>query len=194
MKLLIVFAIFCTSLVSVSRSHAQSEVGITKTEIVLGASYPMTGSVSPFYAEFFKGAQAYFQYLNDKGGIYGRKIRLVLRDDKYLPVRAVEANNALILQDKVFALFNTAPFTPGQINVTSKIGVNQKKIPNLSVTAKYSGLADASKYPSTFLGTPNSKQDLRVLIKFIETYLSNTQFAAYFPADGYGQELSLIHI
>jgi len=192
LKLLIVFAIFCTSLVSVSTSHAQSEAGITKTEIVLGASYPMTGAVSPFYAEFFKGAQAYFQYLNDKGGIYGRKIRLVLRDDKYFPQMAIAANNALILKDKVFALFNSAPFPTGQSVLNKNVVINQRKIPNLAVMHALSEFSDASRYPMTFLGTPNSKQDFRVLTKFIETNLSNTQFAALVPGNDYGQEFQKV--
>jgi ABC-type branched-subunit amino acid transport system substrate-binding protein len=107
-KIILISASIVVSVFVPSLANAKEEVGVSKTEITLGASFPQTGPASPYYQDFFTGAQAYFDYLNSKGGIQGRKIKLILRDDKGLPVIANTHNANLVLKDNVFALFNSA--------------------------------------------------------------------------------------
>lgn len=71
--------------------------------ITVGAFTPVTGPV-PFYGLISHGADAYFKYLNDNGGIQGWKINYILKDDGYEPSRSVAAARRLVEDDKVFAL------------------------------------------------------------------------------------------
>jgi ABC-type branched-subunit amino acid transport system substrate-binding protein len=162
---------------------ANEEVGVSKSEIVLGATFPQTGAVSPFYQDFFKGAQAYFSYLNKNGGIYGRKIRLILKDDSGIPSRAIQATQSLVTQDKVFALFNSAPVVPSQVAMVKSVGIDKRQIPNLAVTAEFSGFSEASKYPTSFQISPNSKQEFKVLTEYIVRNFNPTNINVTFPGD-----------
>ena len=78
--------------------------GVTQDTITLGMSSAQSGAASPGYSKVGPAMRAYFNYSNEKGGVYGRKIELKLEDDKYVPTNAVNKVNKLILRDKVFAL------------------------------------------------------------------------------------------
>jgi ABC-type branched-subunit amino acid transport system substrate-binding protein len=173
-------------------ANAKNEVGISKTEIVLGATFPKTGPLSPYFQDFFTGAQAYFDYVNSKGGIQGRKIRLITRDDKGLPSIAVTQVNALILADKVFALFNSVPFTAGHVPMLRAAAIDTRQIPNLAVTTSFSGLTDSSKYQTTFQATPNAKQDFKILTHFIEQSLGSTPINVSYPDDDIGRDFEQV--
>ena len=71
--------------------------------ITIGAFTPVTGPV-PFYGLISHGADAYFKYLNDNGGIQGWKINYILKDDGYEPSRSVAVARRLVEEDKIFAL------------------------------------------------------------------------------------------
>jgi ABC-type branched-subunit amino acid transport system substrate-binding protein len=173
-------------------ANAQNEAGISKTEIFLGATFPQTGPLSPYFQDFFIGAQAYFDYLNSKGGIQGRKIRLITRDDKGLATIAVTQGSALILADKVFALFNSAPFVAGHVPMLRSIAIDRRKVPNLAVTASFSGLTESSKYQTTFQAKPNAKQDIKVLTHFIEQSFSSTPINVSYPDDDIGRDFEQV--
>ncbi len=78
--------------------------GVTPTEIRIGASLPLSGHAAYLGQETLRGATAYFDYVNASGGVHGRKITLVARDDGYDPPRCVANTQQLIIEDKVFAL------------------------------------------------------------------------------------------
>ena len=98
-------AIVATSAMVLSTvpAHADS-TGVTATSIKLGVSTPLTGSAGLVYGKVPGAMRAYFDYINANGGVNGRKISLVIRDDKYLPTLAATQTTNLILKDKVFAL------------------------------------------------------------------------------------------
>ena len=79
--------------------------GVTDTQILLGSTLPLSQSVAAAYAPVGDGLQAYFAYINDtEGGVYGRKIKVILGDDHYNPPDTVEVTRKLVEQDKVFAI------------------------------------------------------------------------------------------
>jgi branched-chain amino acid transport system substrate-binding protein len=79
--------------------------GVTDTQILLGTTLPLSQTVAAAYAPVGDGMQAYFAYINDtEGGVYGRKIKLILGDDHYNPPDTVEVTRKLVEQDKVFAI------------------------------------------------------------------------------------------
>ena len=85
-------------------AQGASTPGVSATEIVLGMQLPQTGPASPGYNKVDDAIRAYFDYVNSKGGVYGRKITLVVKDDTYKAGLTVSTASALINKDKVFAM------------------------------------------------------------------------------------------
>ncbi len=105
---LAVFAVFVISCGSSDEGGGATTTpgdttGITDTSIKLGSLLPLTGVAALYGGGFGAGMKAYFDYINDQGGIYGRKINLVIGDSQYSGPAASEAARSLIDQDKVFA-------------------------------------------------------------------------------------------
>jgi branched-chain amino acid transport system substrate-binding protein len=84
---------------------ALAEPGITADKIIIGQAAGFTGSVAGTVRELTAGAQAYFDHINAKGGIHGRKIVLEQVDDGFDPKRSPDAFRKLIEEKKVFAMF-----------------------------------------------------------------------------------------
>jgi len=85
--------------------------------IYLGQSSALSGPAKSLGQNMNKGATAYFNYINEKGGVHGRKIKIISYDDSYEPHYAIKNTNKLIHKDKVFALFGEVG-TPTSIAVT----------------------------------------------------------------------------
>jgi ABC-type branched-subunit amino acid transport system substrate-binding protein len=79
-------------------------MGVTQNEVRIGASLPLSGHAAYLGQETLRGAVAYLDYVNAQGGVHGRKIRLITRDDGYDPPRCVANTQQLIVEDQVFAL------------------------------------------------------------------------------------------
>jgi len=78
--------------------------GVTDTEIVLGTHMPLSGSPAATYAGIADGMRAYFEYVNSQGGVYERKIKLIVGDDHFSPPVSLEVVRKLVEQDGVFAI------------------------------------------------------------------------------------------
>ncbi len=85
-------------------SSAQAENGISESEILIGQFAATTGPAAQLGLRMQVGMQSYFKAVNAQGGVGGRAIKLVTRDDGYEPEKAAAAVKALINEDKVFAL------------------------------------------------------------------------------------------
>ncbi len=83
---------------------ARAENGVTADKIVLGQAAVFSGPAAQLGIQMRNGIKAYLDYVNDKGGVYGRKIQLVTEDDHYEASAAQAASRKLIEDDKVFAL------------------------------------------------------------------------------------------
>ena len=83
---------------------AQKVPGVTDTEIVIGANFPVSQSQASAYAVIADAQRAYWDYINSQGGVYGRKIRFIVGDDHFNPADAVEVVRRLVEQDHVFAI------------------------------------------------------------------------------------------
>lgn len=101
MKIFKVLASF--ALIGVS-TLAVGENGVTDREITIGQFAAISGPAAQLGQRMQLGMQAYFTAINAQGGVHGRSIKLLTRDDGYEPEKAVAAVKALINDDKVFAL------------------------------------------------------------------------------------------
>src|SRR5688572_15752858 len=83
---------------------ADAENGVTRDRIVLGQAAVFSGPAAQLGIQMRNGIKAYFDYVNEKGGVHGRKLELVTEDDRYEASVAPVATKKLIEQHKVFAL------------------------------------------------------------------------------------------
>ena len=86
---------------------AQAQVGVTDSEIRIGQFAAQTGPAAELGKRMQLGIQAHFTAVNAAGGINGRKLKLISRDDGYEPEKAAAAAKALLEDDKVFALIGS---------------------------------------------------------------------------------------
>src|SRR5579862_2280679 len=91
---------------SSSAALTASAPGITPTTITIGSHQPLTGPAAPGYDEIAPASNAYFQYVNAHGGIYGRKIVYKYLNDQYNPSITATVVHQQLLQDNVYAIFN----------------------------------------------------------------------------------------
>jgi branched-chain amino acid transport system substrate-binding protein len=126
--------------VSLGAGPAFAENGVTDTEILLGQTTALTGPLAELGMDSSTSAKAYFDYINEQGGVHGRKIRLLTLDDAYNTDKGVANAKRLIEQDKVFSLFNVIS-TP--TNTALLPIITQAGIPNV---APYTG-ADVLRHP-----------------------------------------------
>ena len=75
--------------------------GVSDEEIVIGSWGPLTGPAA-LWGSILKGTDAYFKMINDEGGINGRKIRYIFKDDAYDPSRTVPVVRELVQRDEIF--------------------------------------------------------------------------------------------
>jgi branched-chain amino acid transport system substrate-binding protein len=120
-------------------SGAWAETGVTSSSIVIGQTGVFSGPVAEPALQYRAGAQIYFDEVNAKGGIGGRKIKLVSYDDKFDPKLAAENTKKLIEEDKVFALFG---YIGTGATVASIPKINEHRIPVIGALSGADGLRD----------------------------------------------------
>jgi len=84
------------------------EKGVTDSEIVIGSISPLTGKIAMVGVAIANGSKDHFDYINEKGGIHGRKIKFIAEDGKYEPPTAIASLKKLIARDKIFACSSTS--------------------------------------------------------------------------------------
>lgn len=165
---------------------AGSTTGITDTTVKIGAHYPLTGVAAPGYSEIPSGAKAYFDYVNSKGGIHGRKIQYVVKDDGYIPTNTTQAVNELVQKDKVFAVVGGLG-TPTHSAVVDFL--NSEKVPDLFVSSgsiKWGD--DPKKRPMTFGWQPDYEIEGKIIGKYIKEKMPNAKIGLYLQDDDLGAD------
>jgi len=163
-----------------------SSPGITKDEIKLGGSYPFSGPASA-YKSIRDGAKAQFGFVNDNGGVNGRKIKFITLDDAYEPPRAVQNARRLIQQEKVFALFNTLG-TPNNLAIWDY--VNKQKVPQVFVATGASDWgADIAAHPYTIGWQPDYVTEAQTYADYLKKEKPSAKVAVLYQNDGFGKNL-----
>ncbi len=104
--------------------HA-AEVGVTESEIRIGQFAAQTGPAAELGKRIQLGILAHFNFINAAGGVNGRKLTLVSRDDGYEPEKAAAAVKSLIEEEKVFALIGSVgtPTTLAAVPAINAAGI-----------------------------------------------------------------------
>ena len=182
----IVSAVVAAGAMVLSTLPAQAaDPGVTATEIKLGVSTPLTGSAGLAYGKVPGAMKAYFDYINANGGVYGRKIKLVVRDDKYLPTLAATQTTNLVLKDNVFALVG-ALGTATHSKAYTAAALAAKNVPDLFVNTGFSGFGNTTKYPTTFTVLPSYAMEAKIMSKFITDNFKGQAVALVAQDDEFG--------
>src|SRR5271157_4057294 len=100
--------------------------GVTDTQVLIGTSCPLGGYASFLGTQYSHGSEAFINDINDKGGIHGRRIKLIVYDDQYDPAKCVANTQKLIGEDRVFMLFDYVG-TPTSVKIIDI--VNKAEVP-----------------------------------------------------------------
>jgi branched-chain amino acid transport system substrate-binding protein len=180
----LVAALTATPAVSLP-AGADNVPGVTATTILLGGTHPYSGPASS-YSSIGKGAKAYFDYVNDHGGVYGRKIIYKDLDDGYSPPQTVQLTRQLVEQDGIFADFNPLG-TP--TNTQIRPYLNEHKVPQLFVaTGATTWGEDASKYPWTIGWQPDYQDEAAAYAKYVLQHRPNAKIGVLYQNDDYGKD------
>jgi branched-chain amino acid transport system substrate-binding protein len=156
--------------------------GVTATTIVLGQSAAFSGPAAQLGIQLNAGTKAYFDYINAKGGVYGRKIQLKTRDDKYESNLAIDNTKRFISEDRVFALVSYVgtPTTGAAMPI-----ITEAKIP---LVGPFTGAevlrAPVNRYIFNVRASYYDETE-----KIVEQLVStgNKNIAVFYQDDAYGQ-------
>jgi branched-chain amino acid transport system substrate-binding protein len=162
-----------------------SAPGITATTITIGSHQPLTGVAAPGYSEIAPAANAYFSYVNAHGGIYGRKINYKFLNDQYNPSMTSTVVHQLVLQDRVYAIFNGLG-TPTHLAVAPFL--NSQHVPDVFVASGCECWNDPSKLPGTFGWQIDYVREGKILGQYIKQHFSGKKIGYFFQNDEFGQD------
>jgi ABC-type branched-subunit amino acid transport system substrate-binding protein len=161
-----------------------SAPGITATQVTVGGHFPLTGPAAPGYSEIPQGINAYFQYVNANGGVHGRKLKMIVRDDGYNPTNTVKVTKQLVLQDKIFAMLGGLG-TPTHTKVVDFL--NASRVPDLFVSSGCLCWDEPETHPQTFGWQPDYYIEGKILGKFIADTYKGKKVAYFLQNDDFGE-------
>jgi ABC-type branched-subunit amino acid transport system substrate-binding protein len=167
-------------------ANEASDIGITENSIKLGAHFPLTGVAAPGYSEIPTGAQAYYDYVNDAGGVNGRQIEYIYRDDAYNPTNTSQVVNQLVLEDEVFAIVGGLG-TPTHSAVLDFL--NSEGVPDLFVS---SGSLlwgdDPETNPYTFGWQTDYESEGKIIGQYIADEFPDAKVGLFLQDDDFGED------
>lgn len=128
-------------------SDDESVPGVTDDTVVIGTHQPLTGPAAAGYSTISAATAAYFEYVNAGGGIHGRSIEYIVKDDGYDPATTQTAVRELVTEEKVFAVVNGLG-TPTHSAVLDYL--DQQGVPDLFVSSGSLMWNQPGVYENTF--------------------------------------------
>jgi branched-chain amino acid transport system substrate-binding protein len=183
-------AIVAAVAVSAAMGAHRATPGITANQITIGGTFPLTG-VASLYKTIPTAEKAYFDYVNDNGGVNGRKINFLIRDDSYDPTKTVPLAQQLVEQDKVFAIFGSL----GTVPTLSTWGyLNSHKVPQVGVATgdSYWGFCafkscDGGKKPWTIGYQPDYPGEAKLYGQYLAKNMPSAKIGVVYQNDSFGK-------
>ena len=167
---------------------ASADPGVSSSTILLGGTSPLTGPAAQ-YASVARGAKAYFDSVNAKGGVAKRKIKYEIVDDAYNPAQSIQATRQLVEQEGVFAVFNSLGTDQ---NLAVRDYLNQRKVPQLFVASGATTWGtDAATYPWTIGFQPSYQAEGLIYGRYVARTMKRAKIGVLFQNDDYGKDLLL---
>jgi branched-chain amino acid transport system substrate-binding protein len=160
--------------------------GVTPTQITLGGTVPLSGPAAA-YASVGRGADAYFRYVNSKGGVFGRKIVYKYEDDQFDVATTILLTHQLVEQDNVFAIFDSVG-TEHALAVRPYL--NDRKVPQLFVGSGVSKLATEHKqYPWSMGYLPSFLGEGAIYGRYIAAHQPQARIAVLYENSDFGKDM-----
>lgn len=179
---LLAAALFAGMPISARQAHGG---GVTDTEIRIGNVMPYTGPLAAF-AAIGRAEAAYFDMINDRGGINGRKIKFISRDDSSNPKMAAEHTSQLVEQENVLLMFGSFG-TPS--NLATRTYLNEKKVPQLFVASGDEEWAHPKRFPWSMGWQPTFRAEGRIYANYIQASYPSRKIAVLWQNDQFGRDL-----
>jgi len=164
-------------------SSSSSAPGVSSTSITFGTHQPLTGPAAPGYSEIAAASQAFFSYLDAQGGIYGRKVNLIIKNDEYNPTQTVNVTHQLVLSENVFGIFEGLG-TPTHTKVVGFL--NSEKVPDMFVASGCACWDNGSAQPYTFGWQPNYTIEGKILGQYIKQHFAGKKVGVFYQDDDFG--------
>ena len=159
--------------------------GVTDTEIRIGNLMPYSGALEIF-GQIGKAEAAYFEMINERGGIGGRKIRFMSYDDLSDASNAMDLTRILVETDNVLLMFGSFG-TPENLAVRKYL--NERQVPQLFVASGDQDLSEPSVYPWTMGWQPSYREEGRIYANYIQAFYPGKKIVALWENDQFGREL-----
>ena len=166
----------------VSLTASAAENGVTNDKIVLGQAAVFTGPAAQLGIQMRNGIKAYFDQVNEKGGVHGRKLELVTEDDKYEAKIAPEMSKKLIEEHKVFALIGYVgtPTAAAHLPV-----INQAKVPLVGLFTGAEILRDPFSRYIFHVRASYYDETEKIVEQVVST--GGKRISVFYQADSYGE-------
>ncbi len=184
MKLRVLAAALLVALPTVATAQGRVP-GVTDTEIVIGLTAPMSGPAA-IYGNLALAKEAWARYVNDSGGVHGRKLKVLLKDDGFNPARAVA--NLKEMKDSVFL---TTGLVGSAVANAARDEIAEARLPLVNAYASPQIWArqprDKLKY--VFISYPDYADEADYLVTFSVTRLGAQRLAVFYQNDDWGKEV-----
>jgi branched-chain amino acid transport system substrate-binding protein len=158
--------------------------GASDVEIKIGNTMPYSGNASA-YGTIGKTEAAYFQMINERGGVNGRKLNFISLDDGYSPPRTVEQIRRLVEEDQVLFIYSSLGTPP---NTAIHKYMNAKQVPQLFVATGATKWGDPKNFPWTIGFQPTYHLESRIYAKYILDNNPNAKIGILYQNDDYGKD------
>jgi branched-chain amino acid transport system substrate-binding protein len=172
------------AMVLVAGAVRAADPGVTATEVKIGNTVPYSGPASS-YGVLGKLETAFFNMVNEQGGVAGHKINYISLDDSYSPPKTVEQIRRLVEEDQVAFTFATLG-TPTNSAVVRYM--NQKQVPQLFVSTGADKWGDYKVTPWTIGWQPSYRTEAQIYAKYILQQKPNAKIAILYQNDDFGKD------
>ena len=178
-------AMLCVvSMTNPASAQKHYDQGASDTEIRLGQTMPYSGPLSAF-ATLGRAEVAYYQMINDQGGVNGRKIVMLSVDDGFSPPKTVEQTRKLVEEDGILAIVGSlGTATNGAVQKY----LNLKKIPQIFLASGATKWADPAHFPWTMTFTWTYQAEARVYASYVLKHIPDAKIAVLYQNDDFGKD------
>jgi branched-chain amino acid transport system substrate-binding protein len=180
----VMLACLALSLGACGSGHPTVKTPVGSSTIVFGTHQPLTGPAAPGYSQISAASQAFFNYVNAHGGVYGRDLRLLIMNDAYNPTETAGAVEHMVLYNNVFGIFEGLG-TPTHLQV--KPFLNAYQVPDVFVGSPCPCWGNGKADPFTYGWQPSSTIEGKILGWYIHRHLAGQRVGVLYQADAAGR-------
>ena len=185
-NLMVVLALaVLAGLLGAARAQQAPDVSAADGEIRIGNVMPYTGALAAF-ASIGRTEAAYFDMINERGGINGHKVKFLSYDDNSDPETASGQLHKLAEDDKVLLMFGSFGM---QGNLAIRAYLNDKKIPQLFIASGNEEWGNPKTFPWTMGWQPAFRAEGRIYANYIQAFYPEQKIAVLWQNDEFGRDL-----